>query len=257
MLMIDRDIMEHGKELLDPFTESKVSNICYDLTTESFYNDKREDFIEYVLMPGESVFVASEETISLPDDMAAYVVLRNSRIRQGLHLDAPIYQPGHKTKVFMRITNVSSKSIHVDTENGIASILFEQLGQKVEKPYSGTFQKEEKFKGMGSYTTKLAEDLKPVDEKLEQIKHIEKNIYGNVLSIMAIFVAIFSLINVGVGFAATAAGPKMMAAFSMNIVGAMGVLIGLINMSITDKKQNTVIWIVAAVFYILSCLLLL
>ena len=54
------------------------------------------------LEPHDSAFVMSKESIELPNNIIAKVVLRNSRIRQGLTIDTPIYQPGHRTKVFFQ-----------------------------------------------------------------------------------------------------------------------------------------------------------
>lgn len=80
--------------------------MSYDLTTDYFYvGGGRASSAK--LMPGDSAFVVAKEIVALPDDLAARALLRNSRIRQGLSLDAPLYFPGHKTAVFFRVTNVS------------------------------------------------------------------------------------------------------------------------------------------------------
>lgn len=82
------------------------------------------------------------------------MILRNSRIRQGLHLDAPLYLPGHETIVYYRVTNFSGRAITLKEGDGIAAITFEELPEPVDSPYSGGFQKEMKFSGMGKYGSK-------------------------------------------------------------------------------------------------------
>lgn len=100
--------------------------------------------------PNALVFVVTEEIVKLPNNLAATVLLKNSRMRQGLSLDAPLYFPGHETRVFFRITNVSSNEIELDARKPIAQIAFQQVSS-VEKPYHGTFAQEFNFKGMGDY----------------------------------------------------------------------------------------------------------
>ena len=119
MFLIDKKISEMGSSLLKPFDEESVTNIGYDLKTESFFLDANRPRTEVDLAPGDTVFVRTVETITLPDDMAAQVQLKNSRIRQGLSLEAPIYQPGHHTKVFFRVTNITRQMMHLDIQKGM------------------------------------------------------------------------------------------------------------------------------------------
>lgn len=42
-------------------------------------------------MPGESVFVGSQEIVHLPNTLAASVMLRNSHICQDLSSDVPLF----------------------------------------------------------------------------------------------------------------------------------------------------------------------
>ena len=108
----------------------------------------------------QSVFIECKEKIALQDNIAASVILRNSRIRQGLQLDAPLYFPGHETVVYYRVTNFSGRAITLKEGDGIAAITFEELPEPVEKPYSGGFQKETKFSGMGKYREACGSETK-------------------------------------------------------------------------------------------------
>lgn len=99
----------------------------------------------------ESVFVSTEETINLPANLSAVVNIRNSKLRQGLNLESPIYYPGHHTRVFFRLTNFSNKN-HFIGRREICSCLFSPVDGAVDQPYQGTFQDEFDFTGMAGYT---------------------------------------------------------------------------------------------------------
>lgn len=242
MFLIDKKISEMGSSLLKPFDEESVTNIGYDLKTESFFLDANRPRTEVDLAPGDTVFVRTVETITLPDDMAAQVQLKNSRIRQGLSLEAPIYQPGHHTKVFFRVTNITRQMMHLDIQKGIAYLVFIPLGESAAKPYNGTFQNEKDFVGMGAYQSALADDM----------TDIEKNVYGNVLSIMGIFIGIFSLVNVNLSLAATNATMATLLTFNFATVGAIAFLIGLINAILPDGKNHGLIWIASGIAFAAS-----
>lgn len=254
MLLIDKKLSEMGSSLLKPFNEENVTNIGYDLTTECFFLDANTSKTEVDLAPGDMVFVRTVETITLPNDMAAAVQLRNSRIRQGLSLTAPMYQPGHKTKVFFRITNTTKQVVHLDTKKGIGYLVFIQLDEDVAKPYNGTFQNEKTFVEMGAYQSSLAGDMTDIEKKVDSVKNIEKNVYGNVLSIMGIFIGIFSLINVNLSLVTSEAKMATLLTFNFATVGAIAFLIGLINAILPDGKNHKMIWIASGIAFVCSIL---
>lgn len=152
MVLTDREIhswtSKHG--LIENHDPDHFTNIGYDLRADHFAS-KDATSSHVTLKSGESVFVGAKENIKLPNDMIARVSLKNSRIRQGLSLDAPIYQPGHHTKVFFRLTNVSNDEIELREGDKYALIMFEKLSGPVDAPYKGTFSEEMSFSGMGEY----------------------------------------------------------------------------------------------------------
>ena len=151
--------------------DGKIKNagpVSYDLTTQNFFTDKasyNQKLISYMLNPGDSVFVASVETISLPNDLACSVRVKNSRLRLGLRLDAPLYFPGHETRVYFRVTNVSGDVIALDTKKEIAQLVFERLDQPTDTPYEGAFSDEDVFRGLGDYESRYEHDLKKVEKR--------------------------------------------------------------------------------------------
>ncbi len=254
MLIYDKKLALMGANMIHPFDKDKVINIGYDLSTEKYTLGNNADTKEVKLLPGDSAFVMSKETIQLPKNVCARVVLRNSRIRQGLSLDAPIYQPGHKTKVFFRITNVSDKEIDLDDRVEFATIIFEELEGEVDKPYSGTFQNEFDYNGMGDYTSVYSREFKEIDDKIKGVKEVEKHIYGNVLAIMAIFVGVFSLINLNVSIAQQSFDTKYLLVLNAVTVGAVSALMAIVDAIVNDSKKRF-LWVIPIVFFILAILI--
>lgn len=202
---------------------ASVTNIGYDLRTAGFAKGSKMES-SYELLPGESVFVASKEVILFDNNTVGKVYLKNSRIRMGLTLDAPIYQPGHLTAIYFRLTNVSNNSILLDITEKYALLTFEQLDSPPTNPYSGTFQKEFKFAGLADYSSAYADQIKSLDGKIQTIKDLEKSIYGNVITILTIFIAVFSIININIELAREAASIVSFCAYNLATLGAISFL---------------------------------
>lgn len=204
-----------------------VGPVSYDLRTKYFVSERGAHEDECLLKPGESVFVATVETIALPGDVAARVLLKNSRIRQGLTLDAPLYFPGHKTRVFFRVTNVSGDTIELSASRGIAQIVFERLDCPATKPYVGAFSDEMDYAGMGTYKDIYEPEIRRLEEKKDELKDLERHIYGNVMAIMAVFAAIFTLVNVNM--AAAGSGLGTLVTINLVTVGSFAALVALLS----------------------------
>lgn len=246
MYLNDKDIKKLiGEGVLSGADASTVGQISCDLQTESFFtNAGKSD--SATLAPGESVFVSCVECINLPDNLTATVLLRNSRIRQGLSLDAPLYFPGHKTRLFFRITNVSAETICLDKGNGIAQVVFESVSDHVSSPYGGVFADEFDYKGLADYSDIFAEDIKKIDERKSEVKGIEKRIYANVLALFAVFAAIFTLVNVNAGALQAASAPSGLIAIDLMIIGGFLVFASVIEALIADTGRRCAIVGVAA-----------
>ena len=227
MLLSDERIHGLIKDgVLNDAKDSKVGPVSYDLTTKEFCTSEGAT-TSVVLAPGDSVFVASVETIALPNDLTARVSLRNSRIRQGLALDAPIYFPGHHTRVFFRITNISSDEIRLDVSRGIAQLVFEHVDGKVLQPYSGAFVDEFDYRGLADYSEVYSGEIKELEEKREELVGMEARIYERTIALLAIFAAVFTLVNINAGTMASGGSASVMSV-NLSIVGGFSSLVGLI-----------------------------
>jgi|GEM_PF-395437 len=212
-----------------------IGPVSYDLRTASFNRDG-SSMDEVSLMPGDSVFVSSVESIHLPNDIAARVMLRNSRIRQGLTLDAPLYFPGHETTIFFRVTNVSASEIHLDTKKGIAQVSFETVDHSVDMPYSGTFNKEFDFRNLADYTDVYSSELREIEDKKDEIKGLETRIYGNVMALLAVIAAVFTLVNVNAGIVSGGVDASDVVVSNLMVVGGFSILSFIIKDVIANKS---------------------
>lgn len=209
--LIDNKVLLHADV-------SNIGQVTYDLRTDGFYvNENKTTGVE--LNPGDSVFVSCVECVQLPNDLTASILLRNSRIRQGLSLDAPLYFPGHGTRLFYRVTNVSGNSISLDNSKGIAQVAFEHVEGTVAHPYAGAFSDELNFNGLADYSDVYAEELKKVEDKKEEVINIESRIYGNVLALFAVFAAIFTLVNVNAAGLSSNITTARFVALDLSIIG--------------------------------------
>lgn len=232
---------------------NQIGPISYDLTAQRFHIDGRaSDSVE--LQPGESVMVESVERINLPANLAARVLLRNSRIRQGLTLDAPLYFPGHQTLVYFRVTNMSGKTVELDCLRGIAQLTFERLEKPALKPYSGAFSNEFSYRGLGDYEGPYASQMRELDKKADDVKGIERRIYGNVLALMAIFAAIFTLVNVNASAMGSDATAVHVLVVNFATVGSFALLAGLILQCVRPEGKGAprVAWVIAVVALVLA-----
>lgn len=243
-LIADGVLRSGDESLSDEEIIHSVHAISCDLHTRTFVNNETVNMDNCRLEPGESVFVSTKEIVHLDERTIARIVIRNSRLRQGLSLEAPVYQPGHKTRLFFRLTNVSSKAINLDNASGYAAVMFERLETAPSEPYSGAFQNEMAFSDMADYSNKYRKELVAIDDKIDEVKHLEKNIYTNLITWMSIFIALFSLININVDLAfADAVDQSRLLISNLMTVGSIAFLVSLIQLCFNGKKFSW-IWIV-------------
>ncbi len=111
----------------------------------------------------------------------------------------------------------------------------------VEKPYKGEFENELNFKGMGEYRGEYEQAMRKIKEREEDLKSMEKGIYANVLVLLTIFVALFSLVNINVDLVrnSTGAGTMFrMLVFNLAMVGSIGLLISFVQIIIKNRSIN-------------------
>ena len=124
--------------------------------------------------------------------------------------------------------------------------MFERLDSPTSKPYTGTFQDEENFSGMASYHSIYSAEIQEIEEKVDHAKEIERTIYGNVLQLMAIFVGIFSLVNVNTVSIINQVNIKTLISLNLTSVGSIGFLLG----AVQNNRQRWIIWTICAIAFL-------
>ena len=264
MILVDHDIRaflanaaanEADQTTIYHGDESCITGIGYDLRTSRVYQNGKA-VSEYPLNPGESVFVESEEVIQFDAQTIGRVFLKNSRIRMGLMLDAPVYQPGHKTKIYFRLTNVSNDVLKIEQGAKYAMLMFEQLDKAPAEQYNGTYQAEFDFKGLGDYKSAYLEQIQSIEGKVKNIQDMEKGIYGNVITILTIFVTIFTILNMNIELAKTAASVHVFLNFNLAILGGVSFLaLFLAELIGKEKKRSRWLWVIPVLCFAAMILL--
>lgn len=121
-------------------------------------------------------------------------------MRTGLLVEGPHYQPGHITKSFLRIQNISQHEIIIDNGMKIAQIIFEELSKAPEITYNqqqnSSFNDEFTYKGFGRYENEYNKSIKKIEKLNDSLDEKENKIYGNIITFMGIFISIFSMVTV-------------------------------------------------------------
>lgn len=261
MILVDKEIRQYIKErqlILSGYTEENLNGISYDLTLDAVCDETGNEHPGYELKPGEVVFIKTAEKLSIPNHILGRIAEKNSRMRQGLKVDGPHYQPGHITYAFLRVQNISSKVIILAQGMRIAQIIFEQLSQVPDVPYSAQsnaeFQDEVRYKGLGNYQEDYERQTRKVMERTkEDIEGISQKIYANVLTIMGVFVAIFAMLTINYQ-AFTQAEVDFRYIWVMNLTLALCIVImlGLILIFVNKAENKKILWAYIGILVILA-----
>ncbi|MCD8335701.1 MAG: hypothetical protein LUD18_00210 [Lachnospiraceae bacterium] len=226
------------------YIEENVNGISYDLTIDVIYDGSGTSVSEYLLSPGENVFIKTREELNIPQNILGRIAEKNSRMRQGLKVDGPHYQPGHKTYAFLRIMNVSGASILLSKGMRIAQVIFEQLTQVPEVPYNAqpdaAFLDEEQYRGLGNYSEEYKKQMKEEAEKTkEDIEGVSQKIYANVLTLMGVLVAIFTLLTINYqAFSQASLNFKYILVMNLSLSLCIVVMMGIILIFVNNAKNK-------------------
>lgn len=103
MILVDKDIVkriEQGDLISEGFNRERLNGVSYDLTVSCIIDTRGDEQAEYMLSPGETVFIKTNEKLKMSHDILGRIAEKNSRMRQGLKVDGSHYQPGHETFAF-------------------------------------------------------------------------------------------------------------------------------------------------------------
>lgn len=200
MILVDKDIIERSKEIfISGYNEEFVKPISYDIHIKEIITDNG-NVDEYNLEPQQAIMVKCVEEISVPTDLLIRVENKNSLIRQGITIVSPVYNPGHRTPIYIRVENISPNIFKISKNLSIAQLVFEQLSSKPNHPYdqqvNASFNDEWKYRGLSNYKDYYEQRTTKANRAKKELEDKESSIYTNILTMMGIFVSIFSLITV-------------------------------------------------------------
>ena len=155
MYIVDKQIKEmckRGLLIAENYNSENVGAVSYDLTVKYICVENTEEIV-YDLEPGKTIFIGTEETLKIPENMIGIVKERNSIMREGLVVSGPCYQPGICSKCFIRVTNISENIIKIEKGKKIAQIMFDTLSDVPDIPYNkqanASFNDEYEYLGKG------------------------------------------------------------------------------------------------------------
>lgn len=263
MLLVDKEIKQRGKDIvIEGYDENNVNSVSYDVTLECIItNDAEKE--SYILQPGETIFVRTKEMIHMPDDLMGRIGEKNSKMRLGIQVSGPHYFPGHKTYMFLRVSNISPNRIKLDKGDKIAQIFFEQLKEVPQKTYNlqenASFNNEEKYRGFAGYQDEYERKILKIEQQKEELEEKESRIYANIMTIMGVFVAVFSMIMVNfTNINAETANLKflVMLNLSLGIVVVLFVGLMLIFLNKAKSKNFLVAYIIFMLILVIALLVL-
>ena len=260
MILADNDIkklVSEGKLIVENYKENHLKGIAYELTIESIIGNDVKNPEEYELQPGQSIYVKSAERISIPENLVGKVVERNSVMRAGLKIDAPVYIPGHTTNAFIRVLNISNNTFTLKKDFKIAQIMFEQLNSVPEQTYdkqtNASYTDESDYKGLGNYKSEYSKLIKGYETAKEDLEALKEKIYGNVMTLMGILVAIFSFITVDFKLLAEHADNlKTILVVNLSLALCISVLMGIVLFFLNGAKNRKSKLIYLAIIILLS-----
>lgn len=270
MILVDKDIKEYQRQYKifcnGCYKESYVNAVSYDLHVAGIVTqDQLVD--SYGLLPNEVIFVKTEEQIHIPDNLMGRIGEKNSRMRQGLWVSGPQYFPGHKTYIYLRVQNITANKIRIKKGDDIAQIFFELLNQSPEHTYNeqqnASFNDEEQYRGLARYKEEYEKRIEEINNANNDLDEKINHIYANILTLMGIFVSVFSLITVNFGnLGKEFANTKYMAIMNLSLGIVVYLFLGLIMLFINHKnfcKGKVILYVVIMIILliVLSLLLLL
>lgn len=242
--------------IIEGFDSNLLGPISHDLIIENIIIPDSEKKVTHIdFEPHKVIFIECKQVIDLPTDMIGLVHNKNSRIRLGLDLTSPIYQPGHKTRIFFRLTNISSNVITLKRGDNIAQLsLIEAKGNEDIK-YNGEFQNEFDFKNLGKYNHEYL--VKKLDDKFTAIEDIEKKIYAGVAAIITAFIALFGFLNAGIKISTETNIGAIFGLMTLSLITLTTLLFGLIGLLFSKRTFISVLCLLISVVSFIPLLLFL
>ena len=160
MILSDKTIRKKlaSKELkIEPLSDSQIQPASVDLrlgkhflkicehqmthinmSEKLSYESIEQDFL--ILPPHCFILATTIETITLPDNLTAFVEGRSSIGRIGLFIqNAGWVDPGFSGQITLELFNANNLPIKLENERRICQLVIAELDQSTENPYKGKY----------------------------------------------------------------------------------------------------------------------
>ena len=128
--------------LSNSFSQLGVKQKFLFLDSESVYQHTLTD--DFLLEPNKFVLASTQEKVSVPNHLAAFVAGRSSVGRLGLQIqNAGFVDAGFEGQITLELYNQAEKPILLKAGVRICQLVFFQLDETTEKPYCGKYQNQE------------------------------------------------------------------------------------------------------------------
>lgn len=97
-----------------------------------------------VIEPQQFRLASTLEEFNMHDDLIGMVHDKSSWARRGLSLFNTVIEPGWRGFLTLELVNTSAVSITIERGMPIAQIVFMQLAQATESPYTGKYQNQKR-----------------------------------------------------------------------------------------------------------------
>lgn len=254
MILVDKEIKRRADDIFQAgYFESNVTAISYDLHIEGIISEEALTD-NYVLRPGELVFIKTKEKIRMPDDLMGRIGEKNSRMRQGLVVAGPHYFPGHSTYLYLRVQNITSGTIKLKKGDNIAQIFFEQLIDNPERDYksqpNASFNDEDDYRGLARYKNQYEERMEKINDADKELDDKIKNIYANIVTMMGVFVSVFSLVMINFSNIANNMTKEFIVPMNISLGIVITLFIGMLLIFI--NKANNKLFLAAYILVIIA-----
>lgn len=254
MILVDKEIKRRADDIFQAgYFESNVTAISYDLHIEGIISEEALTD-NYVLRPGELVFIKTKEKIRMPDDLMGRIGEKNSRMRQGLVVAGPHYFPGHSTYLYLRVQNITSGTIKLKKGDNIAQIFFEQLIDNPERDYksqpNASFNDEDDYRGLARYKNQYEERMEKINDADKELDEKIKNIYANIVTMMGVFVSVFSLVMINFSNIANNMTKEFIVPMNISLGIVITLFIGMLLIFI--NKANNKLFLAAYILVIIA-----
>lgn len=136
--------------LSNSFSQLGIKQKFLFLDSESAYQHTVSD--DFLLEPNKFVLASTQEKVSVPNHLAAFVAGRSSVGRLGLQIqNAGFVDAGFQGQITLELYNQAEKPILLKAGVRICQIVFFQLDEPTCEPYRGKYQQQEGATGSRLY----------------------------------------------------------------------------------------------------------